>query len=114
MKRASRLLEAVLYASPVPMYVIGEDHHILAWNRAMEKFSGLKSAGMVGTRRQWQAFYPEERPCLADLVIDGLTEKIPEWYPGTDLQPVSQDGTFTAEDVLPAPGGESAEDSGSR
>lgn len=100
-----QLLDAVLYACPVPMFVIGEDHHILAWNRAMEKFSGLKSAGLVGTRRQWQAFYPEERPCLADLVIDGLTDRIPAWYPGSGAQPTSQDGTFTAEDVVPVPGG---------
>jgi len=100
-----QLLDAVLYACPVPMFVIGEDHHILAWNRAMEKFSGLKSAGLVGTRRQWQAFYPEERPCLADLVIDGLTDRIPAWYPGSGAQPTSQDGNFTAEDVVPVPGG---------
>lgn len=104
-EESSRLLEAVLYASPIPMYVIGKDHHILAWNLAMERFSGLKSAGMMGTRRQWQAFYLEERPCLADLVIDGLTEKIREWYPDTVMQPVSHIGIFTAEEVLPALGG---------
>ena len=104
-EESKRLLEAVLFASPAPMYVIGKDHHILAWNRAMEKFSGLKSIGMMGTRRQWQAFYPEERPCLADLVIDGLTEKIREWYPNTDLQQVSPIGFFTAEEVLPTLGG---------
>jgi len=102
-----RILDAVLHASPAPMYVIGKDHHILAWNRAMEKFSGLKASGMVGTRRQWQAFYPEERPCLSDLVIDGLTGRIREWYPDTAPQPVSADGTFMAEDVVPAPGGSS-------
>ena len=100
-----RLLETVLNASPVPMFVISIDHHILSWNRAMEKFSGLISAGMIGTRRQWQAFYPEERPCLADLVLNGLTEKIMEWYPDTVTQPVTHKGTFTADEVLPAPGG---------
>ncbi|MDP3564989.1 MAG: PAS domain-containing protein, partial [Methanoregula sp.] len=102
-----RILEAVLYASPCPPYVVGEDHHILAWNRAMEKFSGLKAAGMTGTRRQWQAFYPAERPCLSDLVLDGLTDRIREWYPDTVLQPLPHNGTFTAEEVLTAPGGKS-------
>jgi PAS domain-containing protein len=102
-----RILEAVLYASPCPMYVIGEDHHIFAWNRAMEKFSGLKAAGMMGTRRQWQAFYPAERPCLSDLVLDGLTDRIREWYPDTLPQPVLCDGTCTVEEVLAAPGGKS-------
>ncbi|MDO9550733.1 MAG: PAS domain-containing protein [Methanoregula sp.] len=104
-EESQRLLEAVLYASPVPMYVIGKDHHILAWNRAMEKFSGLKAAGMMGTRRQWQAFYPEECPCLSDLVIDGLTDRILIRYPDTGAQPLSHDGTYMAEEVLPAPGG---------
>ncbi|PKL57788.1 MAG: hypothetical protein CVV34_05700, partial [Methanomicrobiales archaeon HGW-Methanomicrobiales-5] len=46
-------------------------------------------------------------PCLADLVIDGLTDRIPKWYPDTGAQPVSQNGTFIAEDMLPAPGGNS-------
>jgi hypothetical protein len=73
----------------------------------MEKFSGLKAAGMIGTRRQWQAFYREERPCFADLVIDGLTDRIREWYPDTGKHPVSEDGTFIAEEVLPASGGNS-------
>jgi PAS domain S-box-containing protein len=102
-----RILEAVLYASPCPMYVVGEDHHILAWNRAMEKFSGLKATGMTGTCRQWHAFYPAERPCLSDLVLDGLTDRIREWYPATIPQPVTHDGTFTAEVVLTTPGGKS-------
>jgi PAS domain S-box-containing protein len=106
-EESQRLLDAVLRASPVPMYVVGGDHHILAWNRAMEKFSGLKAAGMIGTRRQWQAFYREERPCFADLVIDGLTDRIREWYPDTGKHPVSEDGTFIAEEVLPASGGNS-------
>jgi PAS domain S-box-containing protein len=106
-EESQRLFESVLYACPVPMYVVGADHHILAWNRAMEKFSGLKAAGMMGTRRQWQAFYPEERPCLVDLVIDSVTDRIPEWYPGTGAQPVLSDGTYRAEEVLTSPDGSS-------
>ncbi|MFA6226066.1 MAG: hypothetical protein WC620_07810 [Methanoregula sp.] len=71
----------------------------------METFSGLKAPGMMGTRRQWQAFYPTERPCLSDLVIEGVTDRIREWDPDTGLQPVSPDGTFAVEELLPAPGG---------
>ncbi len=106
-EESQHILEAVLYASSTPMYVIGKDHHILAWNPAMEKLSGLKAAGMMGTRRQWQAFYREERPCLSDLVIDGLAGRIQEWYPDSGLQPESPDGTFMAEEVLKALGGNS-------
>ncbi|MEI7858064.1 MAG: PAS domain-containing protein [Methanomicrobiales archaeon] len=106
-EESQRLVEAVLYASPAPMFVIGKDHHIIAWNRAMEKFSGLKAADIIGTRRQWQAFYPEERPCLSDLVIDGVTDRIREWYPDVGQQPESHEGTFAAEELLSLPGGRS-------
>lgn len=106
-EETQRLYEAVLYSSPAPTFVIGKDHHIIAWNRAMEKYSGLKSSGMIGTRRQWQAFYPEERPCLSDLVIDGVMDRIPELYPDYDPHPASHDGTFTAEERLSLPGGRS-------
>ncbi len=104
-EESHRLFEAVLYASPVPMFVIGRDHHILGWNLAMEKISGLKSPGVLGTRRQWQAFYPAERPCLSDLVVDEVADRITDWFPETGPQPENPEGTFTAEEVQSAPGG---------
>ena len=104
-EESHRLFEAVLYAFPVPMFVIGRDHHILGWNLAMEKVSGLKTPGVLGTRRQLQAFYPAERSCLSDLVVDEVTDRIPDWFPETGPQPENPEGAFTAEEVQSAPGG---------
>jgi signal transduction histidine kinase len=55
----------------VPAFVIDTNHRVLHWNRACEKLTGLGAADVIGTDRHWQAFYDRQRPCLADLVIDG-------------------------------------------
>src|SRR5208337_949071 len=48
----------------------------------LEEYSGVKPEEVVGTDQQWKAFYSEQRPCLADLLVDEAIEKIPEWYKG--------------------------------
>jgi PAS domain S-box-containing protein len=53
-----------------PTFVIDADHKVLSWNKACEELTGLKSKDVVGTKNHWRGFYQEERPCLADTVID--------------------------------------------
>jgi len=55
--------------------VINNDHKITHWNSAMEALTGLKKKEMIGTDKQWLAFYPDKRPALVDLLIDGADEK---------------------------------------
>lgn len=71
---------AVINQSPIPQFVIDTDHRVTHWNRALEKYSGIKNEEIIGTRNQWMAFYNEERPVLADLLLDGDSTKITEWY----------------------------------
>jgi PAS domain S-box-containing protein len=53
-----------------PTFVIDADHKVLSWNKACEELTGLKSENVLGTRNHWCGFYQEQRPCLADTVID--------------------------------------------
>lgn len=34
----------------------------------------------MGTTHHWQVFYPEERPCMADLLLENDWEGICKWY----------------------------------
>ncbi len=72
--------ENLLQNSTVPCFVIDSAHLVLFWNRACEELTGVPAAAVLGTRRPWTAFYPEARPCLADLVIDGEIEKMLDLY----------------------------------
>lgn len=80
LRESERLLKAIVDGSPIPQFVIDREHRVLHWNRALEEFSGMKAEALVGTNRHWEAFYPSARPCLADLLVDGMPESIPEWY----------------------------------
>ncbi len=74
------LLHEIIHASPVPMFVLNQHHEVTHWNRACEALNGTKAEDMVGSRIHWKAFYPEERPVLADLIIDGKIDEIGERY----------------------------------
>ncbi len=64
----------------VPTFVLDTECRVLIWNRACERLTGMTAADMIGTRDHWTAFYPEMRPCLADLVVTGRFDQIGEHY----------------------------------
>lgn len=81
--RESRaMLNSILQESPIPQFVIDTNHRVMYWNHALEKYSKLSAEEVVGTSLHWKAFYPNERPCLADLILDGRTEDLGLWYQG--------------------------------
>ncbi len=73
-------LHAVIQGSPIPQFVIDRDHRVVHWNRALEAQTGIPAAEMIGTRTPWRAFYTEERPCLAHLLVDGEPGELSRWY----------------------------------
>lgn len=70
----------ILLGYPIPQFVIDGNHRVVYWNRAMEAYSGIASSDIVGTDRQWSAFYPARRPCLADLLVDDAEGEAGAWY----------------------------------
>ena len=72
--------ETLLQNSSVPTYVLDRQHRVIIWNRACEELTGVKASELLGTDRPWQAFYPERRPVLADLVIDESPGEVAAHY----------------------------------
>lgn len=71
----------VLDGISIPAFVIDREHRILHWNKALEAISNLPARDMVGTQRHWCAFYDSERPCMADLILDGAVHgDIAQYY----------------------------------
>jgi two-component system NtrC family sensor kinase len=64
----------------VPTFVIDAEHRIVIWNRACEKLTGFGADRMLGTSDHWQAFYPDRRPCLSDVILDGNQSQLAELY----------------------------------
>jgi PAS domain S-box-containing protein len=101
LQQSEQKLKAVVYGSPIPQFVISSDHRVIYWNKALEEISGIKAEEIIGTRQHWRAFYNEERPCMADLIVDNALEAIPEWYPGKYTLSTLVAGSFAASDYFP-------------
>jgi PAS domain S-box-containing protein len=79
-KHRERMLRRIIQASPLPTFVIRKDHRVLYWNAAMERLSDIKAEEVIGTDRHWMAFYRTQRPCVADLIVDGAIDEASQWY----------------------------------
>lgn len=97
-------VKSILHSSPVPQFALDNNHHVVSWNKAIEEYSGIKEAEVLGTRDQWKAFYDAERPVLADLMIDEAVEKLPELYPGKFKKSPFVEGAYEVTDFFPKMG----------
>ena len=73
--------ENLLQNSAVPCFVLNKNHEVITWNLACEELTGLTSFEVIGTDHHWRAFYPEQRPCLADLILTNDLEMTLDLYP---------------------------------
>jgi PAS domain S-box-containing protein len=67
---SSRRLGDIIEFLPDPTLVVDRDSKVIAWNRAMERMTGVKAADMLGKGDYAYSvpFYGERRPILIDLV----------------------------------------------
>ncbi len=98
---SQRQMKAIVDGSPVPQFVIDRSHTVIHWNRALAEYSGIREEDVIGTNRQWRAFYGSERPCMADLLVDGLTDDISRWYAGKYSSSRLLKDAFEATDFFP-------------
>lgn len=101
LRESEQRLNDIIQGLPFPSFVIGKDHRVICWNRALEEYSGIRAEDVIGTGRHWQAFYSHQRPCIADLIVDGEVEKIPQWYSGKYSRSQVIDGAFEVADFFP-------------
>jgi PAS domain S-box-containing protein len=94
-------LRSVVYGSPIPAFYINRNHKVVYWNGALEKYSGIKAEEIVGTDQHWRAFYPQKRPCMADLVLGDDTDSIATLYPGKYRKSDLVEGGYEATDFFP-------------
>ena len=66
-----RYLENIIDFLPDATFVIDREGEVIAWNRAIEEMTGVKSKDMLGKGNYEYSipFYNEKRPILVDLVL---------------------------------------------
>ena len=98
-------LTQILQNSPLPMFVIDAEHRVVVWNPACERIFGYPAEKMLGTRDQWRAFYPDPRPVMADIVLDGGEEpRVAHFYPDSYRRSTFNPHAFEAEGFFPSLG----------
>lgn len=82
LKSSQRRLMDILEFMPDPAFGIDREGRLIFWNRALEALTGAKKDQMLGRGNYEYAipFYGYRRPVLADLVINGYDESLPEFY----------------------------------
>ncbi len=104
-RRAEEILARIVDGSPIPTFVINKQHRVIHWNRALESLSGINREVLVGTDSQWKAFYANERPVMADLIVDGASyDAVEALYQGKFQKSSLIEGAYEAEDFFPALG----------
>lgn len=94
-------LKALMQGSSVPQFIIGKNHQVTYWNRAIEILSGISAGDILGTTNHWKVLYPSRRPCLADLILDGNLEGIRKWYEGKHQKSKLIANGYEATDFFP-------------
>ena len=104
LKQSEKQLRAVIYGSPIPQFMIDRDHRVVYWNHALESISGVPSDKVIGTREHWKAFYIKPRPTMADLLVDGESDLVPDWYVGKYRKSKLIADAYEATDFFPTLG----------
>jgi PAS domain S-box-containing protein len=94
-------LFSIIGGSPIPAFMIGKDHRIIYWNKALEVLSRIKAQEVIGTRQQWRAFYNKRRPCMADLLVNHQIEDVSKWYRDKYIKSNLLDEAYEATDFFP-------------
>jgi len=67
---SKQTMAQIIQGSTVPTFVLDNRHCISHWNKALERLTGYPAEDMVGTEKQWEPFWDEQRPSMADVVLD--------------------------------------------
>jgi PAS domain S-box-containing protein len=103
--RTGLSIESILEGSPIPTFVIDRDHKIILWNKACAELTGFDARDMIGTNRHYKPLYPERRPLVADLIVDGDLEGLETYYGGRAQKSTVIEDAYEARDFFENLGG---------
>ena len=105
LRESEQKFSQIVNGNSIPTLVIDNNHITTHCNKAYENLTGISSFEIIGTEKQWIAFYPKPRPILADLIVDRTpVEEVERYYRGKLKKFGVKDGAFQAEVFFPDKG----------
>lgn len=97
LQRYGKDIGLYLESQPYPAFMLDNDHTVVHWNSALAEMTGLPAEEMIGTKKQWKPFYKDERPTLADVVLEGeVKDEVRKHYDGLHRDNPLADQAFDA------------------
>ena len=78
--REKKTIDGIIEGSPIPSFVINNEHKVILWNRACTELTGYSAEDMLGTDNHYKPFYSVQRPVIADLIIKRDIEGLSKYY----------------------------------
>ena len=78
--REKKTIDGIIEGSPIPSFVINNEHKVILWNRACTELTGYSAQDMLGTDNHYKPFYSVQRPVIADLIIKRDIESLNKYY----------------------------------
>lgn len=101
-RESEEKLSQIIQGSSMPSFVIDNNYIVTHWNKACENLTGISANEVVGTQKQWTAFYPVERPVMADLIVGNAPEEeIARHYGSKYRKSTLIDSAYEAESFFP-------------
>lgn len=98
----NQIILQIIEGSPIATFAIDKSHIVIYWNKACENLTGINARNIIGTKRQWLAFYKKERPVIADLVLDKAGEEdVSKYYGDKCHKSTLIEGSYICEDFFP-------------
>lgn len=102
LEAAQETLSQIIAGCPVPIFVLGTDHVVTHWNHASEMALGRNAETVLGTQDQWQPFYDQARPVLADIIINSDTDALSRYYGDHYCPSALVEGGYEATEYFPS------------
>jgi PAS domain S-box-containing protein len=104
--REKKIMEGIIEGSPIPSFVINNEHEVILWNRACTELTGYSAEYMLGTDNHYKPFYSTPRPVIADLIIDNEIENLSKYYGTKEIKKADNViGAYEATDYFENLGG---------
>ena len=95
-------MQQVFENLPIAVFAIDAQHQVTFWNAPLAAMTGIDAAEVIGTRDCWRGFYQTQRPCMANLLVDGLDAgELERYYAGRYRPSGALSGALEAEDFYP-------------
>jgi PAS domain S-box-containing protein len=106
--REKKTMDGIIEGSPIPSFVINNEHKVILWNHACTELTGYSAQEMLGTSNHYKPFYSVKRPIIADLIVDKKVEDLDKYYGDKKLKKAEKLlGAYEATDHFENLGGRS-------